>query len=142
LACRALERFDTPPSSLVLGEWTARLGQDLFYPPNVGGWTEGRAWLTTQAVIGRANYAVALVEGKLSSRPASVDGIALAERHGRQRDLDDLLTFYGELFTGTPPDAAWRRRLHAALGAKARCEPRTVAAALALIVASPDVQLA
>src|SRR5262245_62600055 len=44
---RALERFDPPPSSLVLGEWTARLGQDLFYPPNVFGWPGGRAWLTT-----------------------------------------------------------------------------------------------
>ena len=34
---RALERFDPPPSNLVLSEWSARLGQDLFYPPNVGG---------------------------------------------------------------------------------------------------------
>jgi uncharacterized protein (DUF1800 family) len=35
---RALECFDPPPCSLVLAEWAARLGQDLFYPPNVGGW--------------------------------------------------------------------------------------------------------
>src|SRR5262249_14351103 len=59
-AARALERFDPPPSSLLLAEWSARLGQDLFYPPNVGGWKGGRDWLTTQAVIGRANYAAAL----------------------------------------------------------------------------------
>jgi uncharacterized protein (DUF1800 family) len=139
---RALERFDLPPSSLVLGEWTARLGQDLFYPPNVGGWTEGRAWMTTQAIIGRANYAAALVEGKLSSRPGPVDGLALAERHGRKRDLDDVLTFFGELLTGAHPQPAWRKRLHAALGAKARCDRATVAAALALVIASPEVQLA
>ena len=66
---RALERFDPPPSSLLLGEWSALMGQDLFYPPNVGGWTGGRDWLTTQAIIGRANYAVALVEGGVSARP-------------------------------------------------------------------------
>src|SRR5262249_40093394 len=72
---RALECFDPPPSSLVLGEWAARLGQDLFYPPNVGGWKGGRAWLTTQAIIGRANYAAALVEGQLSARPVPLDGI-------------------------------------------------------------------
>src|SRR5262249_58669596 len=62
---RALECFDPPPSSLLLGEWSAQLGQDLFYPPNVGGWKGGREWLTTQAIIGRANYAAALAAGRL-----------------------------------------------------------------------------
>jgi hypothetical protein len=138
---RALECFDPPPSSLVLGEWTARLGQDLFYPPNVGGWAGGRAWLTTQAIIGRANYAAALVEGKLWGRPVPLDGIALARRHGRGRDLKDVLTFYAELLTGAA-DAAWRKRLLAALGPKAKVQPDTVQAALALVVASPEVQLA
>src|SRR5262249_36253918 len=89
---RALERLGPPPSSLVLGEWSARLGQDLFYPPNVGGWPGGRAWLTTQAIIGRANYAAALVEGQLSARPLPLDGIALAKSHERGGDLEDVLT--------------------------------------------------
>jgi hypothetical protein len=40
-----------------LTEWCGWLGQDLFYPPNVGGWPGGRSWLTTRAVLGRANYA-------------------------------------------------------------------------------------
>ena len=61
---RALECFDPPPSSLVLGEWAARLGQDLFYPPNVGGWKGGRDWLTSQAIIGRANYAAGGIDNK------------------------------------------------------------------------------
>jgi uncharacterized protein (DUF1800 family) len=138
---RALERFDPPPSSLVLAEWAARLGQDLFYPPNVGGWTGGRAWLTTQAIIGRANYAAALVEGQLSARPTPLDGIALARRHGRGRDLDDLLTFYVELLTGSPPAPEWKRRLLTALGPKAAADADSVNAAVALIVASPEVQL-
>jgi uncharacterized protein (DUF1800 family) len=139
---RALERFDPPPSSLVLAEWAARLGQDLFYPPNVGGWTGGRTWLTTQAIIGRANYAAALVEGQLSARPVPPDGIALAKRHGRGRDLDDLLAFVAELLTGTPPAPGWKKRLQAALGPKAALDGDTVSAAVALIVASPEVQLA
>jgi uncharacterized protein (DUF1800 family) len=37
-AARALELFDPPASTLLLADWCARLGQDLFYPPNVGGW--------------------------------------------------------------------------------------------------------
>ena len=47
---RALELLDPPPSTLVLADWAARLGQDLFYPPNVGGWPGGRAWLSTRAL--------------------------------------------------------------------------------------------
>ena len=39
---RALECGRDPPSTLVLAEWVARMGQDLFHPPNVGGWTGGR----------------------------------------------------------------------------------------------------
>jgi uncharacterized protein (DUF1800 family) len=139
---RALECFDPPPSSLVLAEWSARLGQDLFYPPNVGGSTGGRDWLTTQAIIGRANFAAALVEGQVWARPVRLDGIALAERHGRGRDLDDVLTFAAELLTGAPPDAAWRRRLRAALGPEAKRDPDTVRAAIALVAASPEVQMA
>jgi uncharacterized protein (DUF1800 family) len=139
---RALERFDPPPSSLVLAEWAARLGQDLFYPPNVGGWTGGRSWLTTQAIIGRANYAAALVEGQLSGRPTPLDGIALAKRHGRGRDLDDLLTFFVELLTGAVPSPDWKKQLLTALGPKAAVDADTVGAAVALIVASPEVQLA
>jgi uncharacterized protein (DUF1800 family) len=139
---RALERFDPPPSSLLLGEWTTRLGQDLFYPPNVGGWKGGRDWLTTQAIIGRANYAAALVEGQLSARQVPLDGLALAHTHERGRDLEDVLTFCAELLTGAPPDASWRKRLLAALGPKATMEPDTVRIAVALIMASPEVQMA
>jgi uncharacterized protein (DUF1800 family) len=139
---RALECFDPPPSSLLLGEWSARLGQDLFYPPNVGGWKGGRAWLTTQGIIGRANYAAALVEGRLWAHHAPLDGLALAKRHGRGRDLDDLLSFAAELLTGAPPGAAWHKRLRAALGPQAELGPETARAALALVAAAPEVQMA
>ncbi len=138
---RALECFDAPPSSAVLAEWAARLGQDLFHPPNVGGWPGGRDWLSSRAIIGRANYAAALVTGELSTRSIPLDGLALARRHGRGRDLDDVLAFCAELLTGAPPDAAWAKRLRATLGAKADLDAKRIAAAVALTVASPEVQL-
>ncbi len=74
---RALEPSE-PPSALLLAEWAGRLGQDLFYPPNVGGWPSGRGWLSSQAVVGRANFAAALVEGQLSGRAVPPDAHALA----------------------------------------------------------------
>jgi uncharacterized protein (DUF1800 family) len=138
---RALERFDPPPSSLVLGEWAARLGQDLFYPPNVFGWPGDRAWLTTQAVVGRANYAAALVEGDLAARPVPMDALALPAKHGRGRDLEDVIAFTAELLTGAPPDAGWLKRLLAALGLKSKRQPDTARAGVALVAASPEVQI-
>jgi hypothetical protein len=139
---RALECFDPPPSSLLLGEWSAQLGQDLFYPPNVGGWKGGRTWLTTQGIIGRANYAAALAEGRLWASHVPLDGLALARKNQRGRDLDDLLSFAAEVLTGAPPGAAWHKRLRAALGPKATLGPEIARAGIALVAASPEVQMA
>ncbi|HLJ96391.1 MAG TPA: DUF1800 domain-containing protein [Gemmataceae bacterium] len=140
-SAHALEYFDPPPSGLVLAEWTARLGQDLFYPPNVGGWPGGRHWLSPRAIIGRANFAAALVEGNLSRPAATLDWAALALRHGKARDLDSLITFYGQLLTGTPPSSGCRKRLQAVVGPKAGAEPKAAARAVALLLASPEMQL-
>ena len=48
-AAQAFNSTAGPPGTLVLADWMARMGQDLFYPPNVGGWPGGRAWLSTAA---------------------------------------------------------------------------------------------
>ncbi len=134
---RALETFESPPSTLLLADWAARLGQDLFYPPNVGGWNGGRAWISTQAMIGRANFAIALVEGALSRRGEAFDPLELAMRHGHRGGLDDVLAFYGQLLEGVAPPEARRKRLLAALGI--RPDPRR---AVALMLAAPEYQLA
>jgi len=141
-AARALELFDPPSSTLVLAEWTTRLGQDLFYPPNVGGWTQGRAWLTTRALIGRANYAAALIEGKQVGRDLALDPVALAQRYKQAANRDSFLSFYLNLLLGTELTSAWRERLARALGPKAAPDSLALRRALALILATPEAQLA
>lgn len=91
---RALECWRSPPSTLLLAEWLARMGQDLFNPPNVGGWTGGRGWLSTRTIIARANYATAITAGQLTNperrpdMPAGMAAIAdLVERLCRLGDL-------------------------------------------------------
>ncbi|HMC65688.1 MAG TPA: DUF1800 domain-containing protein [Gemmataceae bacterium] len=141
-AARALELFDPPSSTLVLAEWTGRLGQDLFYPPNVGGWPGGRTWLTTRSVIGRANYAADLVEGDRVGRPgAPLGAVALAQRHGHAKDRDTIIAFYTKLLLGTELTAGWRDRLTAALGSGNDAKPETIRKAVALILAMPEAQL-
>jgi uncharacterized protein (DUF1800 family) len=95
-AVRALEILDPAPSSPVLADWCGRLGQDLFYPPNVGGWTGGRNWITTRSALGRANFAAALVGVDTVGLGTSFDPIALAARHGQGRNP----SFFARLLLG------------------------------------------
>lgn len=85
---RALEMTDPPPSTLLLAEWASKLGQDLFYPPNVFGWPGGRSWLTTRTMIGRANYVSALSRGELHRPSRPPDMAALATKHGFSTPAD------------------------------------------------------
>ena len=95
-AVRALEMVDPAPSTPVLADWCGRLGQDLFDPPNVGGWPGGRAWITTRSAIGRANLAAALIGGESVGLGTPFDPIALAERHGQRRNP----AFFAQLLLG------------------------------------------
>jgi hypothetical protein len=136
-AARALELFDPPSSTLVLAEWCGRLGQDLFYPPNVGGWPGGRSWLTTRALIGRANYAAALLDGKRVGRPGPMDVLALARRHREE----DVGAFYSRLLLGIEPMPAWRARLASGVDPKMTDEGEAARRTVALILAMPEAQV-
>lgn len=92
---RGLECWRSPPSTLVLAGWLRKMGQDLFYPPNVGGWSSGRQSLSSRTVIARANYAAAVASGQLENPsrlpqpPAGLEGIA--DRNKRMGCLRRLL---------------------------------------------------
>jgi hypothetical protein len=91
-------------------------------------------------MIGRNNYAAALVGGSLFRTGEAFDALALPKRHGRGGGLPALIDFYAEVLHGTPPDPAWRDRLMGSLNPKAGMADnarRTVA----LILASPEAQL-
>jgi len=83
---RSLEMIDKPPSTLILAEWCIRLGQDLFRPPNVGGWKGGRSWLNSRTLIGRANFAATLVAGELHSPVQLPDLKQLLAMHSKPTD--------------------------------------------------------
>jgi uncharacterized protein (DUF1800 family) len=140
-AGRVLEAFTDPPSTLLLADWAARLGQDLFYPPNVGGWPGGTRWISTRTLIGRANFAAALVEGRLSRRQKPVDALGLAQRQGQAGDLPALITFFAHLILGRLPDEGWVKRVRASLGGKATVSAETARRIAALTLAGPEAQL-
>jgi uncharacterized protein (DUF1800 family) len=93
-AARALEMFEPPPSTLVLSEWSARLGQDLFYPPNVFGWPGGRDWLTTRSMVGRAAFGAELARGSVRypSIPPDLENLRRSNLCGEGRNqMVDLI---------------------------------------------------
>lgn len=96
---RALETLDPPPSTLLLAEWTGRLGQDLFSPPNVFGWPGGRSWLTSRTMIGRANFVAAVVDGQMHIPSHRFDAKALAEKYGFSTHKQQH-SFFVQLITG------------------------------------------
>jgi uncharacterized protein (DUF1800 family) len=140
-AVRSLELIDPFPDTMTLAEWTTTLGQDLFHPPNVGGWPGGRAWLTTQGVIGRARFASDLIAGRPVGLPGPVDVVALAEKYGRSADLDDQVSFYVELITGRRPGRSPSDRLLEGLRDPSANRLEAARRALIRILASPEAQL-
>ncbi len=50
-------------STTQLAQDLAGLGQNLYHPPTVKGWTGGRHWIDTASLNGRNNLAVALLQG-------------------------------------------------------------------------------
>jgi uncharacterized protein (DUF1800 family) len=141
-AARALELFEPPPSTLALADWAARLGQELFYPPTVFGWSGGRAWLTPRSALRRVNYAAALIDGPAVGRAQPADTLALARRHDKGGDLESCLRFFVELLTGRDWSPAWGERLLAGLGPRPDMTPEPVRQAATLVLASPEAQLA
>src|SRR5262249_23379462 len=137
--CRALELFEPAASTLLLAEWSARLGQDLFYPPNVGGWPGGRSWLTTRALIGRANFAAAVGGGQLDDKARPPDVLDLAKRRDRGSSRDDVIDFLTRLLLGREPTPEWRDRLAKGLGSNDLAE--TARRSAALILSTPEAQL-
>jgi uncharacterized protein (DUF1800 family) len=132
-AARAMQMFDPPPSTLVLAEWCRRLGQDLFHPPNVGGWAEGRSWLSTRTIVARANFGAALVRGELTSSGAAPDLLAIAHTP----DVNQAIRFFNELILGGSMNSARLDELARSSGTG----PDQLAITVSLIFASPEAQL-
>jgi uncharacterized protein (DUF1800 family) len=68
-------------STTELGQDLANLGQNLYHPPTVKGWTGGRHWINSATLVGRYNLALALLQGS-GPYDDKLDPWAVAKRHG------------------------------------------------------------
>ena len=59
------------------------MGQELFNPPNVKGWPEGKTWMNTMTLLARVNFASRVI-AKMNQQGIFSDN--LHSRPGRARD--------------------------------------------------------
>ena len=135
---QALELCQPPPSTLLLAEWNNRMGQELFYPPNVGGWPEGRSWLSSRAVIARVNFISTLVAGGLWNLIQKPDLRKLAERHGKAGSLEQSIQWLCELMFGEAPPRIVNSAISAA---HAKNENDQLTVALVALLSNPRPSL-
>jgi hypothetical protein len=86
-----------------------KIGQGLFYPPNVKGWDGGRAWINSSTLLGRAN----LFEEILSSEDTRFGGTTLAEYLARHNidNASDAITHFETCLMAVPIDPTTRSQL-------------------------------
>ncbi len=140
-AVRSLELFDPPPSTLVLAEWSAALGQDLFEPPNVFGWAGGRAWINARSLLARATFAQRLGSGALQNAAAPPDWLKLAQRRGCGDSADAFALFLVQMLSAAANDEEAKRIRQAALGDETSLAADNAARLVAAALASPRAQL-
>ncbi len=141
-AVRALGSIDPAPNPMVLADWANRMGQDLFYPPNVGGWAGGRSWLSSRGMIARINFATALASGRELGLAEPPDALRVAGPAGSASSLDRVVRSLAEILLGADPGAGWRDRIARLAGTGSPSLSHSARRAVALILSSPEAQLA
>ena len=68
-------------STTQLAKGLADIGQNLYHPPTVKGWTGGRHWINSTTMAGRHNLALALLQGS-GPYGDKLNPWAVAKKHG------------------------------------------------------------
>jgi uncharacterized protein (DUF1800 family) len=140
-ATRVLEQFDPPPSTLLLAEWIARMGQDLFYPPNVFGWPGGRNWLNSRALVARINFASALVNGTARYPAAPANVLEEVDRAVGSTEAGSGIRFLSHLLLGIEPPGSVQEAIHSSVGTASTLTPESARRAAVILLSSPEAQI-
>lgn len=150
----AVRTMLTPVRDLgVLVDAMGLMGQSLFQPPNVAGWSGERTWINTSTIYVRQNALTYLLTGRT---PAGVDATAATDTYdpsvllddlersdpGAGRDPEKVIDYLLRLTLAGPPTEVRRKTLRAFVDdAGGRVTKGIVIGLLALIGAMPEYQL-
>lgn len=105
----AVRAFDLPLSPLSAALAADSMGQTLFFPPNVKGWPGGDAWITSDTLLARRQFVLALAGDAPSAMPQGEGREARLRKLGyrqMQSQRAALSRRFGEAAESLPPDAA------------------------------------
>jgi len=96
MAVSLVRSFEGTANTPELAADLRKLGQGVFYPPNVKGWDGGAEWINSATLLSRVNLVWALASGRSGQYKKKIDLEQLAEKHAiksadRVRWLTDLL---------------------------------------------------
>lgn len=135
-----LQQVDTSTFPLYL----SLLGQELFNPPNVGGWPGGTTWISAATMLNRFNFASHLT-GDAPGSASLVDGNAIAQASGA--DTMQQIMYYVVNALGLQLSSATAAALMSYLGKGSVLNSNIdadvkVRGLVHLALASPEYQLA
>ncbi len=137
--------FDRPIDGKAISEMR-KMGQDLYFPPDVNGWPNGEEWLSSANLLARYRYAEAVAFQAVKDRkvPSRLEKPSQASSSGVERWIDDWAAYIH-----TPISADTRRALLAYVddggGASAAVSPKSnptlLRGLIQLLLVSPEAQL-
>ena len=116
-----------------------KLGQAVFFPPNVKGWDGGRAWINSSTMIGRANLVHRLLN-RGDTRLASGQLTKLADRYGANSP-EKAVDWLCELLLAVPISPEAKSSLVSIAG-KNNDRERALADTIYALAMLPEFQLA
>ena len=150
----AVRTLNTPVRDLsTLVDAMGLMGQSLFQPPNVAGWSGERTWINTSTIYVRQNALNYLLTGR---PPAGLDASSATDPYdpapllddlaqsdpGSERDPEKAVRYLLNLtLAGAPTDARVDTLLEFVNDAGGRVTKGVVTGLLALIAALPEYQL-
>ncbi|MGP1346592.1 MAG: DUF1800 domain-containing protein [Phycisphaerales bacterium] len=154
LVVGAVRALRTPVRDLgILIDALDLMGQSLFFPPNVAGWSGGRAWINTSTLFTRQNLMSFLLTGRTPTGSRALEhvetydpGVVLADLAradpGAERDPARALDFLLRFMLGGEPNEAHTKTLRAFVDRHGgrMTEPVTIGT-MALITTLPEYQL-
>jgi len=123
-----------------LADDLAGLGQNLYFPPTIHGWPDGRNWINEMALLGRQNLAAALLSGN-EPYGGQLDPAAIAARHGRGEPSQAAELMLALLLQDDLP-AAGRRTLMDSVPSASPADPAWLRRFVQAVVSMPEFQLA
>lgn len=97
LVVGAIRALDGRAPLRLVARLVPRLGQDLFYPPNVKGWDGGSAWINSSTLVERLNLMKALATGVGNTPSPLLDPENLVASEGLD-NAEKLLAYFLDRF--------------------------------------------